>query len=174
MPYPKEIKIYPKDEAILRTVSQPVTDFGSSLKSLFEEMERLTKLTNGFGFSAIQMGVPLRACVIRQSDHTDHKFVYVRYCNIEVLEQDGDEFVQEGCLSCPGLTVPIHAPENVIFKCQDDKGISRRFAMWGIEARCCLHELRHQNGGLIIDEVNKLKLGDVKKKYLKDLRKMGL
>jgi peptide deformylase len=174
MTYPKEILLYPKDEEVLRTPSKPVSVFDQSLVSLFEEMERLTKEVSGYGFSAIQIGIPLRACIVRLSDKPEHKYTYLRFCNIEIEEEQDDVFIEEGCLSCPSLQVPIHAPENVVMKCQNEFGEQMRYSMAGMSARCVKHELNHQNGFLIIDKVNKFKLNDVKKKYLKDLKRMGL
>src|SRR5271167_3086030 len=134
----KPILQYP--DPILNQMSLDVVDFDENLGKLFQDMkDTLSACPNGIGLSAVQIGVLLKACVIKDGHNG-----FLEICNPVILEDFGDEYKNEGCLSCVGLEVPIHAPEDVTVEFFTPEKEYRKFSLYGVYARCIRHEMSHQ------------------------------
>jgi len=156
----KQILQYPNP--VLNQVSKQLldTDFNDSLRRLFDDMRDTLIDSKGVGLSAIQIGVPLRACVIRDGQDS-----FLEICNPVVLEKSGDIYQREGCLSCRELFVSIHAPEDTIVEFVTPELEYKKIFLEGLLARCIQHELAHMAGSLIVDSIPKYKKSDVLKKW---------
>ena len=73
--------------------------------------------------------------------------------NPEIVEQDGEQIGEEGCLSLPGLSGEVARPERVVCKALDRN--MEPITVEGTEllARCICHELDHLDGVLYKDLV---------------------
>ena len=92
-----------KDHEFLKQVSTKV-DSVAEAKSIIEKLEsELRKYDNGYGLSAIQIGIPKQISVIKYGKY-DKEFIHL--INPNMLER-GEEFTfyGEGCLSFPGVYV---------------------------------------------------------------------
>ena len=93
----------------LREVSRDVTNFDAELKRLVTDMTDTMYLAEGAGLSAIQVGVPLRIFLVDPEaagrQPTDPPLVFI---NPEIVRlSDEAQTGDEGCLSFPGIFVPV-------------------------------------------------------------------
>ncbi len=142
----REIVKYGDD--ILRKKCRPVTAFDEKLHILLDDMaETLTK-AEGAGLAAPQVGMLRRAVII---DVHDGRGV-IELINPEIIETDGVQNGNEGCLSLPGEWHEVERPFKVTVKAQDRNGEEFTMTGEGLLARAFCHELDHLDGVLFIDK----------------------
>ena len=154
-------------DPILRKVLDPVKDFqfiNNIIPDMFDTMYEL----EGIGLAANQIGLNLNLMVIDIS-HTDENYPPIAFANGTILERSGNESMDEGCLSIPGIQVNVSRSETVIFSYQDTEGNSHEGEFSGLMARVIQHEMDHLNGRLIIDHATIVERNRLKKQ-LKELR----
>lgn len=159
----RDIREYP--EQVLRKGSQDVTDFGEDLQSLLRDMWETMVSNDGVGLAAPQIGVSLRVAVI---GWRDRRIVLV---NPVVIEQEGEEELEEGCLSAPGFYEKVTRPARVVVEAQDERGEPIRLEEEGFLARVLMHEIDHLEGKLFLDRLSPLKRRYLKKKLQKRVEK---
>ena len=144
----KEIRVI--GDPVLREKAHAVTEFDRSLRKLAKRMIRVMHDAPGVGLAAPQVGVVQRLLVY---DVDDDPQVLVN----PVLDEFADEVVEadEGCLSVPGLTMPVERPVSVRVRAQDAYGEPREFRAEGFEARVIQHEFDHLEGVLIVDRTSR-------------------
>lgn len=132
-----------QDLKTLRQVSEPFNGTEEELKALFEclEFELRTANNRGVGLSAIQINIPIRACIIRGSKK------YNLYNAKIVSSQQRYVFKFEGCLSIPRVTEAT-ARYNLI---EVQNGNGETFKVSGFDAVIIQHELDHWDGVLFTD-----------------------
>lgn len=132
-----------QDIETLRQVSEPFNGTEEELKALFECLEFELKLTNnrGVGLSAIQINIPIRACIIRGSKK------YNLYNAKIVSSQQRYVFKFEGCLSIPRVTEAT-TRYNLI---EVQNGNGETFKASGFDAVIIQHEIDHWDGVLFTD-----------------------
>lgn len=115
---------------------------------LAKEMARLMDEHHGVGLAATQLGVQKRIIVF---DIGEHDGVFA-LCNPAIVEQsDEREVDDEGCLSLPGVSVPVERSVSVVCEGLDLKGRKTRIEANEMLARCLQHEVDHLDGILILD-----------------------
>ena len=62
-----------------------------------------------------------------------------------------EEYMEEGCLSLPGVNVDVERPLHVRVTAQDQWGEALEVEAGGLEARVIQHEMDHLDGVLILD-----------------------
>ena len=147
------LKIVQSPDPLLNQVSEPCEPGDRSLKKLAKQMERLMYAADGVGLAAPQVGVLKRIIVIDVSpEDVRDPLVLV---NPEILELGGElETDEEGCLSCPGISVPIERPSWVRVKFYDLKGEEWEVEGDGLLARCLQHEIDHLNGRTLFESAS--------------------
>lgn len=148
---PRPIVIYP-DPRLLQK-SKPVTQFGPELKVLAAEMTEAMRDANGVGLAAIQIGEPIRMMVMDEHYDAEDKGESLALCNPVVVDEDGKETIEEGCLSIPDVREEVERSYKVRVKAQDLDGAEGVWEFEGLLARCILHEIDHMNGQLFIQKV---------------------
>ena len=157
-------------DAQLRQKCADVTAFDENLRKLVADMADTMYAANGAGLAAIQVGQPLRMFIIEPevAGLAQNEPVVV-FCNPEILEiseeaQTGDE----GCLSFPGVFVPVKRGMRARVRAQDING--KVFEVEGVElfARALQHESDHLIGRLLIDMVGPVKREIIKRKMKKE------
>lgn len=154
-------------EPILTTPAEPVADFGSEeLKKLVADMFETMYAANGVGLAAPQINLARRLTVIDCSvgENAAEKIVLI---NPEIIEVNGKQNGEEGCLSIPGFRANVVRAMNVRVNAQDVEG--NWFEMEGSEllARAIQHEIDHLNGVLFIHHISPLKRDLIKRKIRK-------
>lgn len=138
---------------ILYQVSEEVTQFNRSLRDLVRDMFDSMYAAMGVGLAAVQIGVLKRVLIIdlTDSEEAQQKFKGI-LINPHVVEtspqiQEGNE----GCLSVPGLSLPLERPAWVNIKYQNLSGQVQQLEAKGLLARAILHEMDHLDGKVFID-----------------------
>jgi peptide deformylase len=92
--------------------------------------------------------------------------------NPEVLDQEGSQVEEEGCLSLPEIREKVNRAAKVKVRAQDVKG--KWFEMEGEEllARCFQHEIDHLDGILFLFRISGLKR-DLLLRKIRKLQKAG-
>jgi peptide deformylase len=154
----------------LREISQPVTAFGEELGRLVADMKDTMYLAEGAGLAAIQLGEPLRLFIIdpevagRTADDPPLVLANPELVWISEEEQTGDE----GCLSFPGIFVPVKRGQRARVRAQDVTGTTFEIEGEGLFARAMQHEIDHLSGRLLIDMVGPVKRQIIKRKMRKE------
>ncbi|HXE06243.1 MAG TPA: peptide deformylase [Acidobacteriaceae bacterium] len=154
-------------DPVLAKAAAPVTAFDASLKKLVAEMFESMYAAQGIGLAAPQIGLSQRLTVIDTSFKKDLKDRLV-LINPEIIETEGSQFEEEGCLSLPDIREKVKRAARVKVKAQNEKG--EWFEIEGDEllARAMQHEIDHLNGVLFIDRISRLK----RELALRKIRKM--
>ena len=165
------LKIVTWPNPILETPANPVTEFNGDLTKLVNDMFETMYAAPGVGLAAVQVGVPKRLFVMDCSGGKDPSQRVVMI-NPEVVNMEGKQDGDEGCLSFPGIFFNVQRNLRAIVRAHDING--EEFELDGTEltARCMLHETDHCDGIVFIDKMTPLKREIVKRK-IKKLQKAG-
>jgi peptide deformylase len=144
----KEIRVI--GDPVLREHAHEVTEFDRGLRKLAKRMIRTMHDAPGVGLAAPQVGALQRVLVY---DVDDDPRVLVN----PVLDEFSDETEEsdEGCLSVPGVTMPVERSVSVRVRGQDEYGEAVDFRAEGYEARVIQHETDHLDGVLIVDRTTR-------------------
>src|SRR3990170_1421218 len=94
-----EIKKYP--EKILKQKTALVGTIDSDIHRLIDDMIETMYTARGIGLAANQVGISKRLCVIDTSGREENSQPIV-LINPVIIEKEGTEESDEGCLSIPG------------------------------------------------------------------------
>jgi peptide deformylase len=133
-------------DPVLRLVCEPVDAFDRSLRELAEEMRQLMLRHRGIGLAAPQAGVTLRLFVAE----VDGRRLSIVNPRLQACGAGAEEGV-EGCLSLPGVEVPVTRAKAVEVRGRTPEGKALSFIAEGLWARLVQHEVDHLNGRLICD-----------------------
>jgi peptide deformylase len=158
-------------DPVLAKPGAVVTVFDAKLKKLVEEMFESMYAAQGIGLAAPQISISQRITVIDVSfkKNPEEKIVLI---NPEIVEREGKQVEEEGCLSLPEIREKVSRAEWVKVRAQDETG--KWFEVEGKEllARAMQHEIDHLDGVLFIDRLSRLKRDLVIRK-IKKLIKNG-
>ncbi len=149
----------------LRTRAKPVTVFDAALQQLIDDMFATMYAAPGIGLAASQVNVHRRLIVIDVSKEGTEPQVFI---NPEILQRDGVEVMEEGCLSVPGIYDEIERAQHVRLRSQDRHGQVSERELDGLLAICIQHEMDHLEGKLFVDYLSDLKRDRIRKKLEKD------
>lgn len=154
----------------LRQRSAEVKGVDDDLRQLVADMAETMVEAEGAGLAAIQVGAPVRLFIVEGhvaggAEGSPPKV----FINPEILElseeaQTGDE----GCLSFPGIFVPVKRGMRARVRAMDLDGQTFEAEGEGLFARALQHETDHLNGRLLIDQVGPVKRELIKRKLRKD------
>ncbi|MDE2901040.1 MAG: peptide deformylase [Chloroflexota bacterium] len=137
-------------EPVLTRKTLKVTSFDASLPPLVEEMIEAMRRANGVGLAANQIGVPLMLCVIEIPEEEDVRV----FVNPELVSQDGERQLYEGCLSVSGYQGLVSRSQRVKVRYQDLQGRKHRLtAKDNLLAQALEHEIGHLNGHLYLEHL---------------------
>jgi peptide deformylase len=156
-------------DAVLHAAAAPVRAIDDQVRSLLADMVDTMYAAPGIGLAAPQIGVPLRAIVIDLSVGEDPSQL-VKLVNPELVEREGEQRHEEGCLSIPGYGGSPLRPARVIVKGLDPDGRERVFTATELLARAFCHEIDHIDGLLFVDRLSPLKRDLMKRKLRKRAR----
>lgn len=145
-------------DPILRQAVAPVTVFDATLRTEAENMLKIMHQHSGIGLAANQVGLNKRLLVTEYAttDPEDDMPAIPRtaICNPRVLKQSSQtDFFDEGCLSLPGLELPVERSKAVVIEAQNLRGDKVVIKAKGMYARVLQHEIDHLNGVLFTDHV---------------------
>lgn len=130
----------------LKTRCHSCTGLYDYYKDLAKDMLHTLQWHKGVGIAANQIGVSLRLMIA----HTETGWLAVRN---PVVTYDGSlEYDNEGCISLPGITVPVQRYKHVMLSgTHPDGSTLTPLFLGGLPARIVQHELDHLNGLTIMD-----------------------
>jgi peptide deformylase len=155
----------------LTTPAQPVATIDSSIEQLIDDMVATMYAAPGIGLAAPQIGVPLRVCVIDLSVGKRGGDL-ITLVNPELVEREGMQIEEEGCLSVPGFTASVGRPARAVVRGLDRNGQPVTVEGTGLLARALQHELDHLDGTLFLDRLRGIKRDLIVRKIRK-LEKAG-
>ena len=140
-------KIREDGDEILRKVCKPIEKMTPRLRTLIDDMYETMYAANGVGLAAPQVGILKRIVVIDVCDGDSYTLI-----NAVIVEADGEQIGEEGCLSLPGLAATVKRPNHVICKAFDEEMNEITVEGEGLLARAICHELDHLEGILYKDK----------------------
>lgn len=151
----------------LRNKAKPVAEVDDGVRKLVDDMFETMYQAPGIGLAAIQVNVPLRVVTIDISEERDQPLALI---NPEILERDGIEEMNEGCLSVPGVYEKVQRADHIRFRALDRDGEPFEMEAQGLLAVCVQHEIDHLDGKLFVDYLSSLKRQRIRKKLEKEAR----
>ena len=133
-------KIRLEGDPVLAKKCRPVEKMTDKIHELIEDMLDTMYELNGVGLAAPQVGILKRIVVI---DVGDGPIVLI---NPQILETDGEQTGDEGCLSVPGMAGEVTRPNYVKVTALNED--MQAFEAEGTEllARAFCHEIDHLDG----------------------------
>jgi peptide deformylase len=154
-------------DARLRNTALPVEQVDAAVRKLVDDMFETMYAAPGIGLAAIQVNVAKRIIVIDVSENHDQPLCLI---NPEIVERDGEESCEEGCLSVPGVFETVTRADTIRVRALDRDGAAVEFEADGLLAVCIQHEIDHLDGKLFVDYLSSLKRQRIRKKLEKKSR----
>jgi peptide deformylase len=151
----------------LRTKAKPVTVFDAALKQLAADMLETMYEAPGIGLAATQVNEHKQLLVLDVSEEKNEPLILV---NARIVESEGSQTYQEGCLSVPGIFADVDRADRIRVEAQDIEGKPVTLEADGLLAVCIQHEMDHLVGKLFVDYLSPLKRELVRKKLEKQRR----
>ena len=145
------LKIVTAPDPALRQVCVPCEVGDKDLRRLAKQMGRAMYKNNGCGLAAPQVGVAKRLVVVDCDEDRDPNNLIV-LVNPVLIETWGEpEVAGEGCLSCPGITVPVSRRPWAKVRYFDLDGDEWELESDGLLGRCLQHEIDHLDGKTLFE-----------------------
>ncbi len=151
----------------LRTKAVPVDPAdvtAPAFQRLLDDMFETMYEAPGIGLAASQVDVHKRFMVIDVSEEKNTPQVFI---NPQIVQRDGEQVYQEGCLSVPGIYADVTRADAIVVRYLDRHGQPQELSADGVLAVCVQHEMDHLDGKLFVDYLSPLKREMVRKKLAK-------
>src|ERR1700761_6571180 len=147
-----EVVKYP--DPVLSKPGGKVTAFTPELAQLVDEMFDSMYAAQGIGLAAPQIGISKQITVIDVSfkERPEDKLVLI---NPEVIERQGKQNEEEGCLSLPDIREKVQRAAWVKVRAQDVNGEFFEVEGTELRSRALQHEIDHLHGILFIDHLSR-------------------
>lgn len=133
------------EQPVLRAKTKEVAVTKEILK-LVKDMEQTTVKAEGLGLAAPQIGQSLRVCVAKVNGRL------TPLINPHITQKSKEtDVMEEGCLSLPGIWLPISRSVSIVVEYMNAKGQPQVRKFDAMEARIVQHEVDHLDGKLITD-----------------------
>lgn len=151
----------------LRTKAKPVTTVDDAVRKITEDMLETMYDAPGIGLAATQVNIHKRIIVVDVSEDQKDPLVLI---NPEITETQGEETMDEGCLSVPGIYETVTRADWIKVRALDAKGKSFELEADGLKAVCIQHEIDHLDGKLFVDYLSNMKRQRIRKKLEKEAK----
>lgn len=162
-----QLNILEFPDSRLRTTAIPVEKVDQKVRQLVDDMLDTMYEAPGIGLAATQVDVHLRVLVVDVSEERDQPLCLI---NPEILDKEGQQLCEEGCLSVPGYYAKVERADQVTVRALDRDGQSYEITAQGLLAVCIQHEMDHLDGRLFVDYLSPLKQQRLRKKLEKQRR----
>ena len=153
--------VYEGDE-ILRKRAREVTEINDRIRMILDDMLETMRAQNGAGIAAPQVGILKRMFVAEADGET------IELINPEILETEGVQEEDEGCLSVPGLIGTVERPAYIKMKGLNREGQEVIYEGTGFLPVVLSHEYDHLDGILYTDKASNIRSADKDKDKVKD------
>lgn len=151
----------------LRKPALPVEQVDDEIRRIVDDMFETMYAAPGIGLAATQVNIQQQIIVIDISKEQNEPLVLI---NPEIVSREGEEEMEEGCLSVPGYYETVRRADRVTVKALDRDGNAFELDVDGLLAVCIQHEKDHLDGKLFVDYLSPLKRQRIKKKLEKQAR----
>lgn len=150
------LEIYLYGSPILSEKTKPFQELPERFSEFLNRMYATMYTDDGIGLSANQVGIDRKFFIADFSLH-DRNLEKGVFINPEILESDGEELQEEGCLSLPEIRVIVPRATNIKIRYEnpDRQVIEQEYS--GYPARVIQHEVDHLSGVYITDHISPLK-----------------
>ena len=132
-------------DEVLRKKAKEVKILTPRLKELIGDMFDTMYAANGVGLAAPQVGILRRIVVIDCGDDP------ITLINPVIVEKDGEQIGEEGCLSVPGKVGVVKRAMHCRVRALDADMKEYEVEGEGLLARCLQHEIDHLDGKMYVD-----------------------
>jgi peptide deformylase len=134
------MKVIKNGNSPLSVVAEEVRE-GEDVSTLLDSMWATMYASKGIGLAANQVG-ELKRVFVMHANGLKQEFI-----NPVITKSYGGKTTnREGCLSYPGVTVPVIRYKQVIVNAFDRKGKPFKRKLKGLAAFCAQHEIDHLDG----------------------------
>jgi peptide deformylase len=155
----------------LRTIAEEVTQVDAGIQTLVDDMLETMYSAKGVGLAATQVNVHKRVIVMDVSEDKNEPICLI---NPEIIQQQGTEESEEGCLSVPGFFEKVSRAEQICVRALNRDGESFELEARDLLAVCIQHEMDHLLGKLFVDYLSAFKRNRIKSKLEKIHKAQGL
>lgn len=148
----------------LRKKAAPVENVDENIRTLVDNMFETMYQAPGIGLAATQVDVHKQVITI---DITEDKSKPLCLINPNIVNAEGVEKTDEGCLSVPGIYEPVERAERIRVTALNREGESYELQADGLLAVCIQHEMDHLQGKLFVDYLSEMKRQRIRKKMEK-------
>ena len=136
-------------DPVLKQQAKKVAKVPAHMKKFSDDMIETMYSEQGVGLAANQVGNLQKVAVI-QTPEMEEALVMI---NPEIVKQEGEREVEEGCLSIPGYRGTVKRSVNVRVRAKGLDGKVMRIKADELLAQALEHEIDHLNGILYIDRL---------------------
>ncbi len=151
----------------LRCKASSVLEVTDATRRLVDDMAETMYDAPGIGLAAIQVNEPWRIIVIDISPARDQLQVFI---NPEILSRKGEQALEEGCLSVPGIYESVKRAHSIRVRALNRDGQTFEIEAEEMLAACIQHEIDHLDGKIFVDYLSRLKQSRIRKKLEKQQR----
>jgi len=144
------IKIYP--DPVLRKISDEVHEINESTRALIKDMFEIMEEEGGIGLAAPQVGISKRIIVLSLKEKNFEKMALIN--PVIVSSSKETAFMEEGCLSIPGINADVQRSTKLIARGLTRSGKMVEITASNLLTRVLLHEIDHLDGVLFIDRLS--------------------
>jgi len=155
----------------LRTVAEEVDKVDDNIRTLVDDMLETMYQAKGVGLAATQVNVHKRVIVMDISEDKNEPICLI---NPKIVEKDGEEESEEGCLSVPGFFEKVTRAEHIKVQALNRDGETFELEARDLLAVCIQHEMDHLQGKLFVDYLSAFKRNRIKSKLDKIHKQQGL
>ena len=155
-------------DPLLRKKARPVRKVTASHRQALSEMARFMHDSNGIGLAAPQVGFR-EAMVVVDIGSGLYKLI-----NPRITKREGEQAMEEGCLSVPGVYIKVKRSRKVVIEALDDDGKPQTIEAEDLLACVFQHEIDHLLGKLIFDYASMFKKVQIKRKMRQLAKKKAL
>ena len=135
-------------DPVLNKVAKEVTEITPRIRQLIDDMFETMYDACGVGLAAPQVGILKRIVVINTTGEDP-----ILLINPRIVETDGEQTGNEGCLSVPGKSGIVTRPDYVKVVAQNENMETVEFEGTELLARAFCHEIEHLDGHLYVEKV---------------------
>lgn len=162
-----QLSILHYPDSRLRKPALPVEAVDDDVRALIADLTETMYAAPGIGLAATQVNIQKRVIVLDVSEDKKQPLALI---NPTILDRQGEEEMEEGCLSVPGFYEVVKRAERVRISALDREGEPFELEAGGLLAVCIQHEIDHLDGKLFVDYLSALKRDRIRRKLEKQAR----
>jgi peptide deformylase len=156
---------YRNNRTALRNPGRKLTPEETKTPEFVANLEKMKEILalDGVGLAATQVGWPVQLFMLC-IDENDNKTEPEVFINPSITSYSKKESkMEEGCLSFPGLFMPIKRPHSIIWEYSTLEGETITKESTDFYARAVQHEVDHCHGKVFIDKASTVQKMKIKK-----------